>query len=150
MTTMLLSVGPVNSLGYKSVTIMLFSLGPVNSLVYKSVTIMLLSVGPVNSLGYRLVSITLLCVCQYVTEEKSECWFLKKKIIQYIITAMTYNIGKIHLTQYNCPSKRYHDKKTILYNNMHCKQSKLKYYRHIYFSTFESKNTINFLVLQSK
>ena len=27
---------------------------------------------------------------------------------------MTYNIGKIHKTQYSCHSKRYHDKKTIL------------------------------------
>ena len=32
-----------------------------------------------------------------VTEQKSECWFSKKKsFFQYIIKVMTYNIGKIH------------------------------------------------------
>ena len=30
-----------------------------------------------------------------VTEQKFECWF-SKNFIQYIIKAMTYNIGKIH------------------------------------------------------
>ena len=50
MTIMLSSLGPVNSLGYRSVIIILLSVGPVNSLGYRSVTIILSTVGPVNSL----------------------------------------------------------------------------------------------------
>ena len=41
------------------------SVEPVNSLGYRLVTIMLSSVGPVNSLGYWSVTIKLLSSCQF-------------------------------------------------------------------------------------
>lgn len=44
-------------------------------------------------------------------------------------------------------SRRFHDsKKTITFDNMHCKQYKLKSYRHIHISNFDCKNTIKFCV----
>ena len=59
MTIMSSSSGPINSLGYRLVTILLFSLGPDSIIGYMLVTMTLSSVGPVNGLGYWSVTMML-------------------------------------------------------------------------------------------